>query len=181
MIVLCYRITSLGFCNKRFCNKKGSLFLPDPVFAKHVTDKGLLLGKTTKKPLQKQHCLKINYWIHSSQKLSGCTAGTGKGAEKVLNISHQGMQNKTTRKYHWEHEQLLEVYIGIAALGNSLPVSYRGKYMPTLWLIGSTSGDKSKRNEYVCPQFCTRIFIAALFTVPLKWKVLLATTKLMDN
>ena len=32
VILLCYRITCLWFCNKRFYNKKGMLFVLDPVF-----------------------------------------------------------------------------------------------------------------------------------------------------
>ncbi|KAF6088462.1 hypothetical protein HJG60_008287 [Phyllostomus discolor] len=102
--------------------------------------------------------------------------------EKVLNISHQGMQNKTTRKYYWEYEQLLEVYIGITALGNSLSVSYKRKYMPTLCLVDSTSEIQAREiSMYAHNKICTRIFIAALFTIPPKWKLLISTTKLMDN
>ena len=32
VILLCYRMTHLWFCNKRICNKKGALFVPDPVY-----------------------------------------------------------------------------------------------------------------------------------------------------
>ena len=32
VILLCYRISCLWFCNKRFCNKKGALFVLNPVF-----------------------------------------------------------------------------------------------------------------------------------------------------
>ena len=32
VMLLCYRITCLWFCNKRFCNNKGALFVPDPVY-----------------------------------------------------------------------------------------------------------------------------------------------------
>ena len=32
ILLLCYRITCLGFYNKSFCNKKGALFVPDPVY-----------------------------------------------------------------------------------------------------------------------------------------------------
>ena len=31
VILLCHRITCLLFCNKKFCNKKGALFVPDPL------------------------------------------------------------------------------------------------------------------------------------------------------
>ena len=31
VIVLCYRITFLWFCNQGFCNQRGALFVPDPV------------------------------------------------------------------------------------------------------------------------------------------------------
>ena len=33
VILLCYRMTYLRFYNKRFCNKKGVLFVPGPVYA----------------------------------------------------------------------------------------------------------------------------------------------------
>ena len=32
VILLCYRIICLWFRNERFCNKKGALFVPDPVY-----------------------------------------------------------------------------------------------------------------------------------------------------
>ena len=32
VILICYRMTHLWFCNKRICNKKGALFVPDPVY-----------------------------------------------------------------------------------------------------------------------------------------------------
>ena len=32
VILLCYRITRLSFCDKRFCNKEGALFVLDPVY-----------------------------------------------------------------------------------------------------------------------------------------------------
>ena len=32
VILLCYRVACLWFWNKRFCNKKGALFVLDPVY-----------------------------------------------------------------------------------------------------------------------------------------------------
>ena len=32
VILLCYRIACLWFCNRRFCNKKAALFVLDPVY-----------------------------------------------------------------------------------------------------------------------------------------------------
>ena len=34
-VILCYRITCLWFCNKRFCNKKEVLFGLDPVYVQN--------------------------------------------------------------------------------------------------------------------------------------------------
>ena len=35
VILLCDRITCVWFCDKRFCNKKGAFFVPDPVENSH--------------------------------------------------------------------------------------------------------------------------------------------------
>lgn len=107
---------------------------------------------TTKKPLQKQHNVKINYWIYDSQKLSDAQLAQ----DKVLNIS-RWVPNGTTRKCHCvpaqgETVEQLEGYVTVIILGNSLSISYKGKYMRTLWFIDSTSGDKTKRNAYIHPQ-----------------------------
>ena len=32
VVLLCYRVTCLWLCNKRYCNKKGVLFVLDPVY-----------------------------------------------------------------------------------------------------------------------------------------------------
>ena len=41
-ILLCYKNICLWFYNKRFCNKKGGLFVPDPVLSRYLGFAALL-------------------------------------------------------------------------------------------------------------------------------------------
>ena len=46
VILLCYRIPCLWLCNKRFlCNKKGVLFVPDPVFWDFIDCKDIKISQ----------------------------------------------------------------------------------------------------------------------------------------